>query len=63
MCDKGEKCRFSHNILNEKELGKFMKENAEFLEERYTKDGKTNLGIFYIRFREEQMRAKAGFNP
>ena len=53
MCDKGENCRFNHNILNEFELKKFMKENYEFLEERYIKEGKTNLGIYYEKFREE----------
>jgi len=53
MCDKGEHCRFSHDILNEKELQKFMKENQDFLEERFTNKGATNLGIYYIRFREE----------
>lgn len=58
MCDKGENCRFSHNILNSRELQKFMKENNDFLEERILKEGKTNLGVFFIRFREESARAK-----
>ena len=59
MCDKGENCRFSHNILNELEIQKFMKENEEFLEEKFKSSGATNLGIYYIRFREESMKAKA----
>jgi hypothetical protein len=35
-----------------------MKENEEFLEDRFLKAGKTNLGIFYVRFREEQAKLK-----
>lgn len=47
MCDKGENCRFSHTLLNELELQKFMKENFEFLEEKYVKEGSTNLGVYF----------------
>ena len=53
MCDKGEGCRFSHQILNPREIQKFMAENEEFLEERFLKEGNTNLGSFYTKFREE----------
>lgn len=56
MCDKGENCRFSHNILNELELQKFMRENEEFLEEKLVKEGATNLGVYFIRFREERIK-------
>jgi hypothetical protein len=31
-----------------------MKENEEFLEERLVKEGTTNLGPFYLRFRDEK---------
>ena len=36
-----------------------MRENHEFLEERYLKEGNTNLGIFFVKFREEQARLKS----
>ena len=35
-----------------------MKENNDFLEDRYVKEGKTNLGVYFIRYRDEQMRIK-----
>jgi len=39
-----------------------MKENQDFLDEKFNKEGQTNLGIYYIRFREEQMKIKAGIH-
>jgi hypothetical protein len=46
-CDKGDNCRFSHNILSAVEIQKFMLENEDFLEEHFKAQGKTNLGNFY----------------
>jgi hypothetical protein len=31
-----------------------MMENEEFLEEKFKREGQTNLGIYYISFREKQ---------
>ena len=31
FCEKGQACKFSHKILNNDEIQKFMKENEEFL--------------------------------
>lgn len=35
-----------------------MRENEEFLEEKFVKDGQTNLGVYYMRFREERIKLK-----
>lgn len=40
------------------EMPKFMKENEAFLEEKFIKEGTTNLGVYYTRFREEQLKKK-----
>jgi hypothetical protein len=31
-----------------------MLENEDFLEEKFKRDGQTNLGIYYVNFREKQ---------
>ena len=31
-----------------------MRENEEFLEERLKKEGQTNLGVYYLKFREDK---------
>jgi hypothetical protein len=31
-----------------------MRENEDFLEERLQKEGSTNLGVYYLRYREEK---------
>jgi hypothetical protein len=31
-----------------------MRENEDFLEERLTKEGSTNLGIYFLKYREEK---------
>lgn len=61
-CDKAENCRFSHNILNDREIQKFMRENEDFLEERLNKEGSTNLGIYYLRYREEKKQKEPANN-
>lgn len=37
-----------------------MKENQGFLEEKLLKEGSTNLGVYYERFREEQALQQSG---
>lgn len=35
-----------------------MKENFLFLEERLHHEGKTNLGVYFLKFKEEQNQSK-----
>ncbi|CDW72694.1 family protein [Stylonychia lemnae] len=50
FCEKGQGCKFSHKLLANEEIQKFMQENEEFLMEIRQKQGKTNLSDYFERY-------------
>jgi len=42
--------------LNELEIKKFIGENEEFLEDYHQKEGRTNLGNYYLKYRQEKLQ-------
>ena len=49
---------FSHDPMKtEAEIMKFIADNEDFIQEIFETNGKTNLGIYYLRFKEEKAAA------
>jgi hypothetical protein len=45
--------------MNEEEINRFIDDNEQFLADLYRKEGKTNLGEFYLRRVREKEQAAA----
>ena len=50
VCEKADKCVFSHQLLNYMEIQKFMAENEEFLKKILAETGKTNLMDYFTKY-------------
>jgi hypothetical protein len=49
-------CKFSHRLLETpEEINRFIDDNEQFLSDLYKREGKTNLGDYYLkRVREKE---------
>lgn len=51
-------CKFSHKLLETpEEINRFIDDNEQFLADLYKREGKTNLGDFYLRRVREKEEA------
>jgi hypothetical protein len=53
-CQKGEHCKFSHTLLKQTEIMKFIEVNEDFLLKTLQETGRTNLGNFLTSYLEKK---------